>query len=366
MIVLANFRQAYQLKTRIAKHILNRPDVQGVGVGLKKPGSPKQGAAVIIYSTTVAATKRSKKKHKTRNQPPLKSLAHKTGVPIRIVKCSKFIKHNHSMNKRYRSRVRPLIAGYSIGTRDASGTAGLIVRGKCKSSSKYILSNNHVLVNENTSRTSMTLQPGGADNGRKKDAIGCMNHYVRLKKRGINYIDGATSLPFSPNLVKPAYAVFGKVNGHVRSYRVGDRFKKVGRTTGLVQGIVDSTHTDIQVNYGPYGNLGAILFKNQSVIRGRRPVSLGGDSGSVWLTCKGNRAAAVNFAGSADGKLSISYPVEWFMQVFKTSLPRKSHKRRKNYRRSKPASPYLYTAPLPKHILQKIKVLSPRKRKCKC
>jgi hypothetical protein len=186
-----------------------------------------------------------------------------------------------------------------------------------------------------------------------------MNRFVRLKKRGINYIDGATSKPFNPRLVKPAYAVFGKVNGHVRSYKVGDCFKKVGRTTGLVHGIVDSTHTDIQVNYGPYGNLGTILFKNQSVVRGRRPVSLAGDSGSVWLTHKGNRAAAVNFAGSADGKMSISYPVEWFMQVFNTSVANGSHK--KCHRRHKVKSRYLHTAPLPKHILRKIKVLTPKK-----
>lgn len=360
MIGLANFRQAYQLKSRIAKHILNRPDVQGVGVGLKKPGSPEQGAAVIIYSTSVSATKTNKKKHKKTTPPSLKMLARKSGVPIRIVKCSKFVKHNYPFDLKYRSKIRPLIAGYSVGTKDGSGTAGLIVSCNNKKGSKYILSNNHVLVNENTKKPSLTLQPGAADLGiPKKDVIGCMNRFVRLKKRGINYIDGATSKPFSPRLVTPAYAVFGKVNGHVRSYKVGDCFKKVGRTTGLVHGIVDSTHTDIQVNYGPYGNLGTILFKNQSVVRGRRPVSLAGDSGSVWLTHKGNRAAAVNFAGSADGKMSISYPVEWFMQVFNTSVANGSHK--KYHRRNKVKSRYLHTAPLPKHILRKIKVLTPKK-----
>ena len=360
MIRLANFRQAYQLKSKIAKHILNLPDVQGIGVGLKKPGSPEQGAAVIIYSTSVSATKSTKKKHKNKNSASLKMLARKSGVPIRLVQCSKFIKHNNELDLKYRSKIRPLIAGYSIGTKDGSGTAGLIVSCNNKKSSKYILSNNHVLVNENTSKPSLTLQPGAADFGTaKKDAIGCLNRYVRLKKRGINYVDGAISKPFSPRLVKATYAVFGKVNGHVRSYKVGDRFKKVGRTTGLVHGIVDSTHTDIQVNYGPYGNLGTILFKNQSVIRGRKPVSLGGDSGSVWLTRKGNHAAAVNFAGSADGKMSISYPVEWFMQVFNTSVANGSSKKIRRGHKVKPL--YSHTSPLPKHILQKIKVLTPKK-----
>jgi hypothetical protein len=83
---------------------------------------------------------------------------------------------------------------------------------------------------------------------------------------------------------------------------------------------VESIHTDIQVDYSGYDNLGVLNFKNQSVIRGARPVSLPGDSGSVWLRRKDNFAAAVNYAGTTDGRLSIAYPVQWFIQVFKVRV----------------------------------------------
>jgi hypothetical protein len=95
----------------------------------------------------------------------------------------------------------------------------------------------------------------------------------------------------------------------------------VGRTTGRVSGVVESIHTDIDVDYGSLGGLGTIRFRNQTVIRGQTAVSLAGDSGSVWLT-SGNYAAAVNFAGSADGRLSIAFPVHWAMQAFGVRVAR--------------------------------------------
>lgn len=224
-------------------------------------------------------------------------------------------------------RIRPVIAGYSVGTSDSSGTAGLIISDRRNPLSRFILSNNHVLVDNNSTRTSETLQPGGADGGiTRRDRIGFMNRFVKLRKKGNNFIDAATSKPLRRSLLKPRYAVFGNVPNFIKSYKVGDKFKKVARTTGVTNGTVESIHTDIKVDYGDYGNLGTINFKNQSVIRGRRPVSLGGDSGSVWLTQRGNRAAAVNFAGSDNGHLSIAYPIDWFMQVFKTQVARPSTK----------------------------------------
>ncbi|MNE71836.1 hypothetical protein D3C80_1677380 [compost metagenome] len=131
----------------------------------------------------------------------------------------------------------------------------------------------------------------------------------------------------------------------MKTYKVGDRFKKVGRTTGVVTGTVESIHTDIKVDYGDYGNLGTIQFKNQSVIRGKRPVSLGGDSGSVWLTCRRNFAAAVNFAGADGGLLSISYPIDWFMKVFKSRVARPSNNRICRPNRTKSRS-FIYIRPL--------------------
>lgn len=130
---------------------------------------------------------------------------------------------------------------------------------------------------------------------------------IRPVVAGYSVRDAALSILTSNGLLAPRYATVGTVRGYVRGYAAGARFKKVGRTTGRVSGVVESIHADIDVDYGSLGGLGTIRFRNQTVIRGQTAVSLAGDSGSVWLT-SGNYAAAVNFAGSADGGLSIAFP----------------------------------------------------------
>ncbi|WP_019637971.1 hypothetical protein [Paenibacillus fonticola] len=353
---MASFHRAYKLKQQLAARMLKRRSIHGIGVGLCDPSNPKKGAAVIVYANALSSTAKSKLKKSKRKSTSHLYLKDKSGVPIRIVKSTSFHKNGNVDIPRFRRRIRPVIAGYSIGTPNVSGTAGLIItdtRGK----NRYVLSNNHVLVNENTGRCSKTLQPGGADGGTvNKDRIGEMHRFVRLSKRRNNYLDAATAKPLRRSLLKPSYAVFGTVPGHLRSYRIGDQFRKVGRTTGITKGTVESIHTDIRVGYGQYGGLGTITFKNQSVIRGKQPVSLSGDSGSVWLTRRGNLAAAVNYAGSADGLLSISYPVEWFMQVFNTRVALPGRKGRK-VQASRPAHSrnYLFTQPLPPELLRSIR-----------
>ncbi len=319
---MASFRKAYLLKQRYAARMLKQRGIHGVGVGFREPSKPHKGAAVIVYADAISTAAGKRKRGKGKPKAISLPAKLKSEIPVRIVRSTKF--HKNSLTpSRFRRRIRPLIAGYSVGTTSVSGTAGLIVSEKKRPLSRYILSNNHVLVNENSKRPSVTLQPGGADGGTiPRDNIGRIDRFVKLHKKRPNFLDAAISKPFRRNLLSPTYAVYGNVPGFVRSYRIGDKFKKVGRTTGVVTGTVESIHTDIQVNYGDYGNLGTITFKNQSVIRGKRPVSLSGDSGSVWLTRRGNMAAAVNFAGSEEGHLSIAYPVEWFMKVFGTRVAR--------------------------------------------
>lgn len=355
---MASFRKAYALKQRLAARMLKTRGIHGVGIGLRDPARPRKGAAIIVYAQAMSSTSRRKKGTKVVTPPPIpRKLCAQYGVPIRIVKSSKFLKcgsTNAGGSSKFRSRIRPVIAGYSVGTPSTSGTAGLIVCHPKLPGSRYILSNNHVLVNNNEAGISKTLQPGAADGGiPNQDSIGRMLAFIKLKKRGSNYLDAALSKPLHRHLLKPKYAVYGTVPGHIKTYKIGDQFKKVGRTTGAVTGTVESIHTDIQVDYGDYGNLGSITFKNQSVIRGKRPVSLPGDSGSVWLTRHGNLAAAVNFAGSDEGRLSISYPVHWFMQVFGTRVAAPS-KRRLLWPNRRRTHNYLYTRPLSAQLLKSI------------
>jgi hypothetical protein len=359
---LASFRRAYLLKQRIAGKMLRLNGVHGVGVGLRDPKHPKRGAAIIVYADTLSKAAAAKKNKSPRTTALPRYLKPRAGVPFRIVRSPRFCKRSgNGPSTRFTRRIRPVVAGYSVGTSDSSGTAGLIVS-DASGCERLILSNNHVLVNNNTRRFSATVQPGGADGGTvPKDRIGQLDRFVKLSRKRANYLDAATAKPLRRSLLRPAYAVFGIVPGHVRSYKVGDRLKKVGRTTGVVTGTVESIHTDVQVDYGDYGNLGTITFKNQSVIRGKRPVSLEGDSGSVWLTSKGNLAAAVNFAGSENGMLSISYPIEWFMQVFGTRAAKPASGRLLRAQRGK-SNRFICIRPLPAKLVKSLRPItaSPR------
>ncbi|PUA40479.1 hypothetical protein C8Z91_03190 [Paenibacillus elgii] len=312
--MVATFMAALQMKRKMAPHILKKSGVHGVGIGYKDPANPKKGAAVIIYTDKVSSASLGL-------IPAMfaaKAKGKGTAVPIRIVKTGKMRAHAN-----YTRRIRPVPPGYSVGTPVDSGSVGLIVTNNSKAASRYLLSNNHVLNPNNTNFATETIQPGGADGGRSgTDRIGRLYSYVKLEKKKNNFIDAALSVPTNKRLLNPNYPTVGAIPGYVTSYRVGERLKKVGRTTGLVNGRVESIDTDIQIDYG--GNLGVLNFKNQTVIRGTTPISLAGDSGSAWLRRSDNYAAAINFAGTSDGRLSIAFPVHWAMQAFGTKVARAS------------------------------------------
>lgn len=333
---LADFRAAHIMKERLSKRLLKQPGIHAVGVGFHHPRKPGRGAAVIVYRGSFSASGKSKRRpaRKPPSKKTLKLNGKTVAVPIRYVDTPKFRAHADA-GAPFQRRIRPVIAGYSIGTANESGTAGLIVAGQ--KGSRYVLSNNHVLSSNNRRIPVPTIQPGGADGGTvRNDQIGNLSRLVKLKKKGTNYLDAALSKPLRKSLLAPRYARFGTVPGYVTSYKVGDRFKKVGRTTGVTFGTVESVNTDVVVSYGDFGGLGDIKFKNQSIVRGANAVSLPGDSGSVWLRNKDNFAAAVNFAGSDNGTLSISFPIDRAMSVFgvKVAQPGRTALSRKKVKRS--------------------------------
>ncbi|MDP4097620.1 hypothetical protein OIN60_12635 [Paenibacillus sp. P96] len=326
---MATFAAALRMKNQYAKKWMTTKGIFGVGIGYRDPKNHKKGAAVIIYTDSLSAAK----------SVLSKASAHSTGAkaPVRIVRSQPF-----RTNALYTRRIRPVPAGYSIGTIDASGTLGLVVADAECQSTKYMLSNNHVLNPHNTGGAIPTLQPGGADGGTlASDRVGTLYRYVRLRKSGQNLLDAAISAPLRNSLISPRYATIGVVPGYITSYKIGERLKKVGRTTGLVYGRVESIHTDVQIEYGE--NLGVLSFRDQSIIRGSKPISLPGDSGSVWLRRSDSYAAAVNFAGSNDGRISVSFPVERAMRAFKLQVAKPSGQALVKRR---PAAPCSCTRPL--------------------
>lgn len=206
----------------------------------------------------------------------------------------------------HRERIRPLQIGTSIGhVNVTAGTLGCFVRRKGE---RFILSNNHVLANEDdASAGDDILQQGRLDGGRTpSDVVGELADWIKLRSRASNRVDAAIAtiahgLDAEPNRLQ------GLVKGKDRRLAgVGADFLdegttvyKVGRTTGATTGRITAFEVDnLVIQY----DRGQLRFDGQIEIEGvsDRPFSAGGDSGSVIVDAEGN-AVALLFAGGDSG-----------------------------------------------------------------
>jgi hypothetical protein len=237
---------------------------------------------------------------------------------------------------------RPLVGGISIGHKSiTAGTLGCFVEFNGKI---FILSNNHILANENQAQIGdEILQPAPYDSGKIPDDVcaklskfvpikfteesGCLlsniivkvinfpinilNFFAEILRRKTRFLKvKAYSSELPENEVDCAIAEpvveinneileIGKPKGSAR-VKENEKVKKSGRTTGLTEGIVISDDATIRVSY----DKGEALFVHQILIQGENFVR-GGDSGSALFNEDGYVVGLI-FAGSQDGSLGIA------------------------------------------------------------
>lgn len=201
------------------------------------------------------------------------------------------------------SRRRPLQIGASVGHYlVTAGTIGGFVK-TTREEKALLLSNNHVLANENAAkRGDRILQPGVADGGRRtRDVVGSLERFAKLKKTGRNLVDAAIAvlldrIKFDPDALKGS----GKLKGIVETALDFDRVEKLGRTTGHTKGRITAFELDNLVVAYEMGNL---RFDDQIEIEGTgaAPFSGGGDSGSLIFTTGEHLGLGLLFAGSDQG-----------------------------------------------------------------
>lgn len=200
-----------------------------------------------------------------------------------------------------RSLLRPAPPGSSVGFQDPdgnfimAGTFGALVR---RGQRLFILSNNHVLANENDLRIgSPTFQPGFLDAGNPPvtGQIAALSAFIELQPLNPNFVDCAISEVRDPSLITNSIIKIGPPTGAAlaRDKMVVHKF---GRTTGYRVGFIDTTMMDVTVDYG----IGTLKFRNQIIIRGLngQPFSDEGDSGALIVERDTRRAVGLLFAGS--------------------------------------------------------------------
>lgn len=194
-----------------------------------------------------------------------------------------------------RVKIRPAQPGSSVGFLNPNfrmaGTFGALVK---KGNKVFVLSNNHVLADENRLPLgSPIVQPGPLDGGKPSNAIAKLTKFIPLVAN--NKVDAAIA-EANPALVKRDILFIGPPKGKTPA-KIDMTVHKFGRTTSYRVGRVVSIDTDVKVSY----DIGELMFQDQIVIRGinGEQFSAAGDSGSLILERSSNKAVGLLFAGSS-------------------------------------------------------------------
>ncbi|HEX2078997.1 MAG TPA: hypothetical protein VHG08_14840 [Longimicrobium sp.] len=205
----------------------------------------------------------------------------------------------------HQQNARPLLIGASVGhVAITAGTIGAFVRHKGRT---CILSNNHVLANEdNGVLGDPILQRASHDGGRDpEDRVAALTKWIRLKD-GVNFVDAALAateelVSHEPSLLR---GIVDDSNRRLTGLAPefvdeGEIVHKLGRTTGATRGRVTAIDMDNVVVTFDRGNL---RFDGQVEVEGADAVAFsdGGDSGSLIVNSS-MEAVALLFAGSDAG-----------------------------------------------------------------
>ena len=208
----------------------------------------------------------------------------------------------------YRARRRPLRIGSSISdvhsAFTSAGTLGCFVSGRKAPHYLGVLTNNHVIADENGNAVGSPLvQQGTLDGGTQaRSLVGELWKFVRLRTSGSNAVDAAVGALYEDVAYdEDRIGTLGNLSGLGDAAALPEKASvyKVGRTTGQTRGRITAFDIDnVAVEYA----IGVLRFDNQIEIEGTgsRAFSDSGDSGSL-IVDGARRAVALLFAGGDDG-----------------------------------------------------------------
>lgn len=220
-------------------------------------------------------------------------------------------------------RFDPIPLGVSIGSPlVTAGTLGAKVYDP-DTRNEMILSNWHVLVGQPTAQPGAPVwQPGKLDGGGNQDTI------AELSRSVLGPYDAAVARITGPRSVQES-----TLEGHsiqaMAAPRLGMQVWKSGRTTGYTTGFIDGVQMITQLNYGAAGVQQLSAVFRVVPLPGTPPaeISMGGDSGSVWVDAVTGYAVGLHFAGEVGDALeyALAHDMEKVAQhlrvVFPAALP---------------------------------------------
>ena len=216
-------------------------------------------------------------------------------------------------------RMDPMVPGISISNvNGTAGTIGCLVYDKT-SGSAYILSNWHVLHGANGKIGDDIVQPGPYDDNRAH-----LNKMGKLVRSHLGHAGDCAITTIEDRRFSNLVIDLGISIDKIGEPELGDRVMKSGRTTGITHGIVSRINTIVKIDYG--GSIGEQEIGGFEIgIDPTNPpdngeISMGGDSGSVWIFKSSNGKpsgvmAGLHFAGESSGN-----PTEYAIACYPKSI----------------------------------------------
>lgn len=199
-----------------------------------------------------------------------------------------------------KKRLDPVAPGSSVAhLKETAGTIGCVVFDKV-TGTRYILSNWHVLQGPEGAIGDVVVQPGPFDDNRVH-----LNRLGTLVRSHLGHAGDCAIATIEGRDVDPGIIDLGVKVEKIGEPELGDLVIKSGRTTGVTRGKVTRVHTISKIDYGGATGVQEVGGFEIGVDSGHIPsngeVSMGGDSGSVWLFVKNgkptNVMAGLHFAG---------------------------------------------------------------------
>jgi hypothetical protein len=269
----------------------HRDNIVGVGIGPKvSDGRLTSRMSVRFYVERKVAKRAIPKKDMLPSRID--------GVPTDVIETGRFYAFATPIAQQRR---RPTRGGCSCGFQASgfvmAGTLGCLVT---DGGGRFILSNNHVLANENDLPLgSPIFQPGLLDNGNAStDKVARLSKFVTIKKLPAkNEVDCAIAGVLNKNLCSPKFLAKVRLGSTSPiAAAVGMKVHKHGRTTGYTRGQVVDVAADVNVGY----DFGTARFVDQIIVIGDAGAfSDSGDSGSLIVDRTTKRATGLLFAGSS-------------------------------------------------------------------
>ncbi len=330
-------RQVVEVIERHKEAILAKPNVLGVGTGFKTRNGKQLGDLCVIAMV-------SQKIPRAGLDPSALVPVEVEGISTDVIQVG-FLRALQERTDRW----RPALGGVSLGHyKITAGTLGAVVRDRT-TDRRLILSNNHVLANNNQGgQGDPILQPGAVDGGREEtDIFATLERFYPIRfnegpvdcstaeayakfgnmmakllgskhrvqaywsdPQATNQVDAAIAKPLNDMEVLDEILEIGAIGG-VLPAMLGMRVRKSGRTTGLTTGQIMVLNATVTIDYGDR----RARFENQIVTTA---MSQPGDSGSLLVAGESLQAVGLLFAGS--DQVTLHNPIQSVLDCLDVTL----------------------------------------------